>query len=457
MGSLFGSQPYMPGWMRQPSPLWPQLATSGDFKAEYDFPMRLTCRLILVLTCLLPALARATDHYSLVRILVTGSTRYREDELVRATGLIVNTQVTSDDLQNAANRLGNSGAFSSVQFLFKPAIGTKGVEADFQVEDADKLLPAIFENFVWFSERELQEAMRQAVPLYTGELPTTGSMSDEVSTALSKFLAGKGLPNEVSYTLAAEFGQPPTAYKFRVADANVKIRDITLAGAAHILPDQLAKSVAPLKGTAYLRSDVAIVLEKNLVPIYRQHGYLKFAVMEIKPRVEDKDLVTVEVSVNEGEQYRLAGFSWSGNTLIASDELSKHISLKTGEAVNALQLDRDLAQVRKLFGKFGREAVTIKPVAAFTNNTVNYSFEVKEGDLFHMGKLEIEGVEPEQARKLEQGWKLAEGEPYDTTYIQQFLAHTLLKVPGHKWTWMTFEQIDDTQKTVNVRLQVKIE
>jgi len=407
--------------------------------------------------CLLPALAGAADHYNLARILVTGSTRYHEDELVRATGLTVNTQVTSDDLQNAANRLGNSGVFSSVQFLFKPAMGTRGVEADFQVTDADKLLPAVFENFVWFSERDLQDAVRQAVPLYTGELPMTGSMSDEISAALSKFLAGKGLPSEVSYSLAAEFGQPPTAYKFRVADANIKIRDVTVTGAVHILPDQLAKAVGPLKGAPYLRSDVDIVLEKNLIPIYRQHGYLKCAVTEIKPKVESKDLVTVEVAINEGEQYRLAGYNWTGNTLIPNDELSKHISLKIGSPVDASQLDRDLAQVRKLFGKFGREAVSIKTVPLFTENAVNYTFEVKEGDLFHMGKLEIEGVEPEQAHRLEQGWKLGEGEPYDATYIQQFLAHTLLRVPGHKWTWMTFEQIDDTQKTVNVRLQVKIE
>jgi outer membrane translocation and assembly module TamA len=242
-----------------------------------------------------------------------------------------------------------------------------------------------------------------------------------------------------------------------VTDANLKVRDVTLTGATHMLPEQLAKAVDPLKGTSYLRSDVAVVLDKNLVPLYRQHGYLKFAIAEIKPKVEDKDAVSVDVSVSEGDQYKLAGFSWSGNTLIPSDELFKHISLKTGDPVNALQLDRDLAQVRKLFGKFGRESVIIRPVPAYGDKAVTYNFEVKEGELYHMGKLEIQGVEPEQAHKLEQGWKLGEGEPYDSTYIQQFLAHTLLKVPGHRWTWMTFEQVDDTQKTVNVRLQVKIE
>jgi len=408
-------------------------------------------RVLLLLFCFLPALAGAADRYHLVRVLVTGSERYREDDLVRATGLKVDTQVTSDD------RLGNSGAFSSVQYLFKPAIGAKGVEADFQVADAEKFLPAAFENFVWFSESELLDALHQAVPLFNGQMPASGGMSDEVNAALTKLLASRGLPSEVSYMLAAEFGQLPSAYKFKVANANLKIKDVNVSGAAHMLPDLLAKSTAPLRNTQYLRSDVLKVLEKNLVPLYRQHGYLKFAIAEVHPKLADKELVDVEVSVSEGEQYRLAAYTWSGNTLIAADELSKRITLKMGEPANAQQLDRDLAQVRVLFGKFGREGVIITPVATFSGGAVTYNFEVKEGELYHMGKVEIEGVEPEQARKLAQGWKLGEGEPYDNTYVHQFLAHTVLKVPGHKWEWMTFEQIDDTQKTVNVRLQVKIQ
>jgi outer membrane protein assembly factor BamA len=413
-------------------------------------------RLFLFTACLLPALAGAADHFNLSRIVVTGSQRYREEDLVRATGLAVNTQATPNDLQNAANRLGNSGAFASVQFLFKP-VGTKGVEADFQVTDAEKYLPAVFENFVWFSEQDLREALHQALPLFQGELPTSGSMADDVSAALTKILASKGLPSEISYMMSAKFGGPPTGYKFRVADANLKVRDVALVGAAHMDTEQLAKAVAPLKGTDYLRSDVAIVLEKNLSPIYQQRGYLKFAITEIKPKLDDKSQVTVEATLSEGEQYRLAGLSWSGNTLISSEDITKRITLKTGSPVDALQLDRDLSQVRKLYGKFGREAAIIRPVPAFVDDTVSYDFQVTEGDLYRMGKLEIQGVEPEQVHKLERVWKLAEGEPYDSTYVQQFIANTVVKVPGHKWTWKMFEQIDDPQKTVNVRLQIKIE
>jgi outer membrane protein assembly factor BamA len=414
-------------------------------------------RWLLCIACLFPAVTGAADHFNLVRVLVTGSQRYQEDDLVRATGLNVNTQVTADDLQNAANYLGNSGAFASVQFLFKPAVGAKGVEADFQVTDAKSYLPAVFENIVWFSDQDLREALHQAVPLFKGDIPNSGTMSDDVSAALRKFLASKGLPSEIAYTMSATFGGPPTAYKFKVTDANLKIRDVVLLGVARMPPDQLAKVVAPLKDTDYLRSDVAVVLEKNLTPIYQQRGYLKFAITGIKPKVDEKSQVTVEATLSEGDQFRLAGISWSGNTLISGDELTKHITLKPGSPVDALQLDRDLAQVRKLYGKFGREAVSIKPVSSFANDTVSYAFQVTEGDLYHMGKLEIQGVEPEQTRKLEQIWKLAEGQPYDATYVHQFIADTMVKVPGHRWAWKMFEQIDDPQKTVNVRLQIKIE
>ena len=290
--------------------------------------------------------------------------------------------------------------------------------------------------------------MHQAVPLFNGGIPSSGSMSDDVSAALGKFLASKGLPSEISCTMSAIFGGPPTGYKFKVADANLKVRDVTLVGVDSHGHRATGKSrcASERHGLSAL-SDVAIVLEKNLSPIYQQRGYLKFAITEIKPKLDDKDPVTVEATSIRRRTVSAGGLSWSGNTLISSDELAKHITLKTGNPVDGLQLDRDLAQVRKLYGKFGREAVIIKPVPAFAGDTVSYAFQVTEGDLYHMGKLEIQGVEPEQVHKLEQIWKLAEGEPYDATYVQQFIANTVVKVPGHKWAWKMFEQIDDPQKT----------
>jgi hypothetical protein len=40
--------------------------------------------LVLLLVCLLSALAQAAERYTLARILITGSERYQQDDLMRA-------------------------------------------------------------------------------------------------------------------------------------------------------------------------------------------------------------------------------------------------------------------------------------------------------------------------------------------------------------------------------------
>ncbi len=412
-------------------------------------------RVFLFLCILLPTLAGAAERYHLVRVLVTGSKRYSQDDLVRATGLSANSQVTMNDLQSAAARLGSCGAFTSVQFAFKGAPGPNGVEADFEVKDAEKFLPAVFENLIWFSDQDLQQALHQALPLYNGLLPASGSMTDDVSAALTKLLAAKGLPSEVSYLAAGEIGRPLSAYKYKVENAGLKIASVHVAGATRMPADLLAKSIASLQGQEYLRSFLERSLELSLEPLYGEHGFLKFKIIEVKAALNPNGGVALEAPVSEGEQYRLAGYNWSGNTLISGEELSKHITLKPGETVNTSKLNQDLARVRKLFGKYGREAATISPVPTFAPDTVTYSFTVKEGDLYHMGRLEVEGFDAEVARKLTESWKLAPGAVYDSTYLQQFLINTLPLAHGRQREWVIFEQIDDAQKAVNVRLQIK--
>jgi len=413
---------------------------------------------LFLLLAFLSPLARAQQPYHLVRIVVTGSSRYSSEDVARASGLGANTQVTMDDLQGAASRLANCGVFSFVQFQYKPVAGTRnGVEADFQVKDAERFLPALFDNVIWLNEEELQQELHQALPLYTGMVPLSGTMPDDLSAALSKLLAARRLPSQVSYMVYAELGKQPSAYKYKVENAGLRVAEVHVTGATHMPPDLLAKSLSRMPGTEYLRSDLTRMLQLSLEPLYLDHGFLKFKIIEVKPSLATGGGVTLEPRVEEGRQYRLAGFTWTGNTLIAADELSKRITLKVGDPVDAGKLAYDLAQARKLFGKFGREgaAITPQPTFAVDADTVTYVFTVREGELYHMGRLEIEDFDADVTRKLTESWKLATGAPYDNTYVQQFLIQTLPLARGRQKEWTIFEQVDDAQKVVNVRLQDK--
>jgi outer membrane protein assembly factor BamA len=401
----------------------------------------------------LKAQAAGAERLHLVKIVVAGSKRYSQEDLVRATGLAVNTRVTQDDLQNAAKRLGTSGAFESVQFIFKPATGTRGVEADFTVSDAAQFLSAAFDNFLWFSDSELQALVHQAVPLFDGSVAASGSMADDVRTAIANILAGRKLPAEVTYTLAAAMGRPPTACRFRVENAGLKVTAFHFSGATRVSTEALARSLDFLLGQEYSRSVTEEGLSSNLLPLYLERGFLKFKVEGFQAQLDGGGVV-VEAKLNEGRQYSLGGYHWAGNTLIPSEELSKLITAKAGQPLNFVRLEEDLGRARKAFGRFGREAASVKPLPEFGENSVSYTFEVTEGDLFRMGRLEITGVDGETARKLTESWNLAEGQPYDNTYSQKFIAAFAYKI-GRQVEWMVAEDTDDQRKKVNVKLELK--
>jgi len=412
-------------------------------------------RLIFLLLFLTSSVwAGAADHYQLARVVLRGSKRYSEADLLRATGLKIGSQVTAADLQNAAGLLNGAGVFLSVQYLYKPAIGANnGVEADFDLTDAPQFLPAVFDNFLWFSNEQLQKALHDDLPLYNGELPLSGGLPDQVSSSLSKMLAAKKLPSDVSWLLESERGKPPRAFLYKVENAGLKVSDFTFAGIARMDAKLLTPAVTPLKGSDFYHSITSPWVKSKLTSIYLQNGYLKVSV-DAQPRLGEAGVVTMEVTISEGIQYRVAGFSWTGNTLFQSEELSKHLTLKPGDPANGVKMENDLAGVRKMYGKFGREAVRVHPVADFSGDSVRYTLEITEGPVYHMGKVEI--LAPDQYKEKIMGlWKLQEGAVYDSTYLVEVLAQVRKLLPtAARLEWKLREQIDDAAKVVNIQLDV---
>ena len=57
---------------------------------------------------------------TVVKITVSGLSRYKEADVIAASGLRAGTQVTSDDLQAASDRLGATGAFAHAMTRVAP-------------------------------------------------------------------------------------------------------------------------------------------------------------------------------------------------------------------------------------------------------------------------------------------------------------------------------------------------
>jgi outer membrane protein assembly factor BamA len=387
-----------------------------------------------IFRCLLPFLlvcavvsaqsaGKAKLSYKLLAIKVKGVSRLTEEQVIAASGLRLGQLAGEADFKYALQKLGETGLFTELTYSYQ--YSSTGCNVELQVAENDKLVPIVFDNFVWFSDEELLHLLHDRVTLFHGQLPVAGNLSDQVADALNAILAERKISGKAEYLRAATLDGPIDSYVYSVVLRAIVVRNMDFPGAAAAEIPELQAAAKPLGGQNYLRSKMREQEKMNFLPVYLARGYLGASFSDAQAKVaSDGPQTEVDVSfpVIPGRQYRLAGIAWLGNTVFPDGQLQDLIHLTTGEPANAVQLDDDLDQVHKLYGTKGYLFAHADPTPELDDarSTVRYQLSVTEGNLYRMGDLQIDGLDAESTKKMAAQWQLKKGEPYDQSYLQRF-------------------------------------
>jgi outer membrane protein assembly factor BamA len=413
-----------------------------------------------------PAKGPLTSPSKLSEIKVTGSSRFSEGEVAAASGLTTGTIVDDEVFRKAARQLGESGAFNDISYNY--TYSSEGTKLTFHVADADKFVPAHFGDFVWFSDADLLQKVHERIPLFTGMLPTSGSLPDQVSDVLQALLVENNIPGHVEYLRSTNKDGKLEAFDYTVANIVIQIRQVEFPGATSGELPELQAAAEKLAGADYYQALLHTFVEKRVLAIYHERGYLKAACATPLPKVvkapsgdasDEKSQITyvdVVITITPGEQYKVVGWSWSGNKNIPNAELQTHIHAKAGEIANTIQLSDDLHSVQELYGSRGYVTATIKADAQFDDaaSTVTYSLAVSEGELYHMGELEFRGLDNNLTARLRNAWKLRSGDVYDASYLNEYLPEARKLLPANMdWDVASHVTAMTKDQTVDVDLQ----
>jgi outer membrane protein assembly factor BamA len=435
--------------------------------------MRSALQLILT-ACLLfpfalsqsPSASIPASDSKLIEIKVAGSKRFTQQEIAAASGLQIGTTVDDEVFRKASRQLGESGAFDDVSYSF--TFSSAGTKLIFQVKDTEKFVPAHFADFVWFSDAEILKKLHERIPLFNGELPTFGRLPDQVSDVLQALLVENGGPGQVQYLRSNDANGKLAAFDYTVANIVIRIHQVNFRGAGAGELEPLQAGAEKLAGQDYYPTLLHNFVEKTVLPVYHERGYLKAECSPEPPKVvkpastdnsDDKSAITwvdVTIGITPGAQYKVASWSWLGNKNIPGDQLQPLMHIQVGQLANTVQLADDLHGVQQLYGSRGYVTATIKANAEFDNaaGTVSYQMIVNEGDLYHMGELEFRGIDNNLTARLRNAWKLRPGDVYDAGYLQEFLplARKLLP-PTMDWDVASHVTAMTKEKTVDVDLQ----
>ena len=405
----------------------------------------------------------------LISVTVTGSKRYPQSDIVAATGLQIGTTVVEDDFKKAARRLGDLGVFSDIAYNY--SYSSAGTKLVLQVTDIDKFVPVRFEDFVWFSDAELTQRIKERAPMFNGELPLSGNLADRVSDVLQALLVENAIPGNVEHERAGKASGPVDSIVYRVSEVVIQIRNVEFTGVAESELPALKEAARRVFDREYSRSVLNALVEHQLLPVYYARGYLKAAFGEPHPKVikkpgADSDegprnltIVDVTFPVTPGRQYRIKTLRWSGNQVFPTDVLQKMVRAQTSDIANTVRIGDNLKDVQKLYGSRGYVTAAIKPEIEFDDSagTASIRLDVKEGYEYHMGELEFRGLDNSLTAKLRNAWKIRPGEVYDATYLSEYLPAARKLLPsGLDWDVASHVTANVHDKTVDVDLDYSV-
>jgi outer membrane protein insertion porin family len=363
----------------------------------------------------------------IAKIEVEGIVRLSADEVVATSGLKTGELFSIEVLDVAGQKLFDSGLFTKVSYRTT----SKGdqVTIIIQVEETrGGASRVVFDNFVWFTNDDLVAAIRRAVPSFNGTAPDSGNMTETIRVALQNLLKEHNLNGTIEYApWQSRFTGPKQEHLFSVAGVPIPICELHFPGAKNIPEEKLLRSSRQLIEADYSQKAAIAFSYFTLLPIYREAGQLRATFAEPVPRIADaakcKGGVELKIPVEEGPIFLWNKAEWSGNESMTPQELDNALGMKNGELANGVKIDKSLHEVSRKYGRTGRLDVSFGMQPEFDDKAsqVTFKIAVKEGPQYRMGTLTIKGLTDDDAKSLQERWKLKSGDVFDGSYFERFL------------------------------------
>jgi outer membrane protein assembly factor BamA len=175
---------------------------------------------LLIAASLASAQQAPPKSWKLAKVEAPNVRRFTPEQILAMSGLQLGQTVDLDAVDAAMTRLTQTGFFTKVGYRYSYVGGQLMVI--FNIEEAKWNVPVIFDNFVWFSDDELISAVRQAVPNFDGNAPTSGGTVEKITSVLERLLREKNIEVQVEYLSAFERSGENSGHVFSVKDVSLR-------------------------------------------------------------------------------------------------------------------------------------------------------------------------------------------------------------------------------------------
>ena len=375
-------------------------------------------------SCLFSLIAVANPSLEINKIVIQGNKIVEEEAIRSKITSKVNQQYSNKKTREDVQRIFSTGWFHDVE-VHREAKANKKVTLIYKVKEKPVVEKIIYKGNNSLSKKDLDEIFNF-------------SAYDFFSYKKIK-LAIKGIKDEYEqkgyYLAQISHSVKKTSQEGKIhleihikENKKVKVKRIRFIGNQSILSKEL-KSFMGTRESGLLSFITSAgsysqeVLEKdlnNIRFIYMDRGYWKIFVgvpeIIISP---DKTDITINISIQEGDQYKAGTISFSGDLIFDTSYLEENMETEESEVFSYGKLQRDIKRIETKYGDKGYAFVNIIPkffnLPTDDGKTIHVLFEIQKGKKVNIGMIHITGNDYTRDKVIRREMRIFEGELYNET------------------------------------------
>ncbi len=351
---------------------------------------------------------------------IEGNLRVDDASVLEIAGLEPGAAISGGGLNDAAQRLRNSGLFETV------SVAPRGATLDISVVEFPTINRIAFEGNRRLDDSELLAVIRSA-PRRVYSPATAEADTNAIVTAYqsSARLAATVRPSIIRRS------DNRVDLVFSITEGRVVENErISFVGNRNFSDNRLRRVIQTKQANALrqlIRVDTFVeeripVDRQLLTDFYNSRGYIDFQILDVTTEFSrERNASFITFNVREGQSFSIGDVSVvSMLPEVEASAFDRQVRLRSGQTFSPVSIDATVSRMEEHAIDLGLDFVRVDPV--FTRNdrslTLDVEFRIVRGERIFVERIDIEGNATTLDRVIRRQFTSVEGDPFNPRAIR---------------------------------------
>lgn len=365
----------------------------------------------------------AHEGLTVRRIEIEGNQTYTEAYLLSLIRTAVGGPYSLRQVQEDVRRIQRTGKF--LDAVATPRIEDGQVVLLFSVSELPTIAQVRFEGNARFKDDELAKEISVAAGS-----PLERFAIEQGRDAILNLYRSKG-HNDAQVTIDEPALRTDRVLVYRIVEGpRVRVRKVRFEGNVHYSSWVLNSKITTRRSLWIFNPglydpDQVAQDELSLQAYLRGQGYMDARVSHRLGFDPAGEKLTLTFLIEEGTRYAVRNIAFTGNTVISDAEFSAAISLNPGMFLRQELLRRDIRAITELYYARGYidARCTARSIFADQAGLTDLTFDLFEGDQFHVGRVVIRGNQQTKDKVARRELEIFPGDLFDLNAARESERH----------------------------------